>query len=265
MATRSYILKENDDGTFSGRYHHWDGYPDGVGIFLHTYINTSEKVKWLFDLNRSFSSIQRAKSYPGLSGRFAEDKYDQSKKDNCAIDYPASFKAPDNVYIGAHPEKDQGGLFSSLPWKKANEEAQESYTYLFKNNTWYVLLSRLEDFCDCKMVPVFTLLNLQSAICQTKESLDETFAAIERKNKKSDPRDSWSVSTKKEMVNCFKMWAEKDAEERQDILWAMKEEYDMKEQADLFNQFAFALSSKDDLEKSLKTKPKNSRQKVPKL
>lgn len=31
MGTRSVVAARQDDGSWSGRYVHWDGYPDGVG------------------------------------------------------------------------------------------------------------------------------------------------------------------------------------------------------------------------------------------
>lgn len=34
MSTRSVIARPTTPGHFSGRYHHWDGYPSGVGITL---------------------------------------------------------------------------------------------------------------------------------------------------------------------------------------------------------------------------------------
>jgi len=38
MGTRSVIARQTKDG-FTGRYHHWDGYPSGVGRTLHDLYN----------------------------------------------------------------------------------------------------------------------------------------------------------------------------------------------------------------------------------
>ena len=38
MSTRSIIAKETENG-WGGRYHHWDGYPAGVGATLYTAYN----------------------------------------------------------------------------------------------------------------------------------------------------------------------------------------------------------------------------------
>ena len=55
MSTRSYICKENEDGTYTGIYCHWDGYLDHNGRMLLEHYNTIEKVNSLLKLgNISF-------------------------------------------------------------------------------------------------------------------------------------------------------------------------------------------------------------------
>lgn len=50
MATRSRIGIENEDGTVSSVYCHWDGYPTGNGRMLVEYYSDREKVKELISL-----------------------------------------------------------------------------------------------------------------------------------------------------------------------------------------------------------------------
>ena len=50
MATRSRIGIENEDGTVSSVYCHWDGYPSGNGRTLVEYYSDREKVKELIAL-----------------------------------------------------------------------------------------------------------------------------------------------------------------------------------------------------------------------
>ncbi|HKM41808.1 MAG TPA: hypothetical protein VJY43_04490, partial [Methanocorpusculum sp.] len=50
MSTRSYILIENIDGTFSGIYCHFDGYPKGVGATLLDSYRTEAKIRKLIAL-----------------------------------------------------------------------------------------------------------------------------------------------------------------------------------------------------------------------
>ena len=50
MATRSYIGKQNTDGTVKYIYCHWDGYPSHNGEILKEHYKTEAKVNTLMDL-----------------------------------------------------------------------------------------------------------------------------------------------------------------------------------------------------------------------
>jgi hypothetical protein len=50
MATRSRIAIENQDGTVSSVYSHWDGYPSHNGRVLFEHYKDSAKLKKLIDL-----------------------------------------------------------------------------------------------------------------------------------------------------------------------------------------------------------------------
>lgn len=56
MATRSRIAIENEDGSVTSIYCHWDGYPEHVGRILQEYYTDREKVKKLIALG-SLSSL----------------------------------------------------------------------------------------------------------------------------------------------------------------------------------------------------------------
>lgn len=56
MSTNSRIAIENESGTVTSIYCHWDGYPEYVGKMLHEHYNDKEKVKKLIDLG-SISSL----------------------------------------------------------------------------------------------------------------------------------------------------------------------------------------------------------------
>ena len=49
MATRSRIGLQLADGNILSVYHHWDGYPQWVGVTLNKKFNTREKVAELID------------------------------------------------------------------------------------------------------------------------------------------------------------------------------------------------------------------------
>ena len=49
MATRSRIGLQLADGAILSVYHHWDGYPQWLGVTLNTKFNTRDKVAELID------------------------------------------------------------------------------------------------------------------------------------------------------------------------------------------------------------------------
>lgn len=50
MSTRSIIAKENADGTFTGIYCHWDGYPNHNGVILVREYSDERKINKLMKL-----------------------------------------------------------------------------------------------------------------------------------------------------------------------------------------------------------------------
>ena len=50
MATRSRIGIENEDGSVTSVYCHWDGYPDNNGKLLHNHYQDREKTQKLINL-----------------------------------------------------------------------------------------------------------------------------------------------------------------------------------------------------------------------
>ena len=62
MATRSRIGIENEDGTVSSVYCHWDGHPSGNGRTLIDHYPDREKVKELIDLGAI--SALKENTYP---------------------------------------------------------------------------------------------------------------------------------------------------------------------------------------------------------
>ena len=49
MATRSRIALQLTDDSFLSVYHHWDGYPEWLGVTLNKKFNTRDKVAELID------------------------------------------------------------------------------------------------------------------------------------------------------------------------------------------------------------------------
>ena len=50
MSTRSRIAIQNQDGTVSSIYCHWDGYPENNGEILHEFYKDRNKIQSLIDL-----------------------------------------------------------------------------------------------------------------------------------------------------------------------------------------------------------------------
>lgn len=63
MSTRSMIFKENQDGTFTGIYCHFDGYPEHNGRILRNFYATEEQVDKLIALG-DISSLDESPESP---------------------------------------------------------------------------------------------------------------------------------------------------------------------------------------------------------
>ena len=103
MATRSTIAIQNEDGTVTGIYCHWDGYPKHNGKILVTDYTTEEKVRELIalgDISSLGSTINETVAY----GR---DRGERS--------------------VGPHKGKSHHEFVGKYG---------EQYNYLFKNGEW---------------------------------------------------------------------------------------------------------------------------------
>ncbi|HKM40982.1 MAG TPA: hypothetical protein VJY43_00240 [Methanocorpusculum sp.] len=74
MSTRSYILIENTDGTFSGIYCHFDGYPKGVGATLLDSYRTEAKIRELIALG-TLSSLSSSPETSVINHYDAKDAF----------------------------------------------------------------------------------------------------------------------------------------------------------------------------------------------
>jgi hypothetical protein len=76
MATRSRIAIENQDGTVTSIYCHWDGYISGVGKILKKWYTTPTKVEALIELG-DISSLDMT---PMSTVAFARDRGEDFKQ-----------------------------------------------------------------------------------------------------------------------------------------------------------------------------------------
>jgi hypothetical protein len=70
MATRSRIAIENENGTVSSVYSHWDGYPSHNGYILLTHYKDRNKVQKLIDLGSLSSLAQEVEIPEGVQHSF---------------------------------------------------------------------------------------------------------------------------------------------------------------------------------------------------
>jgi hypothetical protein len=118
MSTRSSIGIVNDDGSVTGIYCHWDGYPEHNGKLLLNHYNNTAIVYELMDLGN-------------LS--YLDEKLN--------TDLPHSFKKPVKGVCVAYG-RDRGEknvnskkFISDIEYKMNGNGVD--YQYLFNNNKWY--------------------------------------------------------------------------------------------------------------------------------
>ena len=125
MATRARIGIENADGSITTSYHHWDGYPAGLGFNLISHWDDADKL-------REAISLGDASNW----GKRIAPKGEHS------------FNAPEenvNVYYGRDRGEDNVGPVSfdnyddfADNWNMAGEE----YAYVLRTNGTWTMIDR---------------------------------------------------------------------------------------------------------------------------
>jgi hypothetical protein len=112
MATRSRIGLLLDNDYVLSVYHHWDGYPSGLGVFLQHNYTTKEQIVELLD-GGDISSI------------YSQTDWNNEKVDNHVL------------YYNDRGEKTEPRLDLNVEDYIENEySADEEYAYLFENGEW---------------------------------------------------------------------------------------------------------------------------------
>jgi hypothetical protein len=123
MATRSTIAIENNDGTVSQVYCHWDGYLEGVGKTLLEHYNTREAVEKLL-AGGSISS---------LGEYVSDDEKSFNKKHDDEDDYTVYYTYRGEVIVIEE--------FESLSDYEENHQYEE-FEYIFtQDNVWSVFFN----------------------------------------------------------------------------------------------------------------------------
>ena len=109
MATRSRIGLLLQTGHVLSVYHHWDGYPEWLGVTLKAKFNTREKIEELIDGG-------------DMSSCDSNDDWDRKELGETAP-----------LYYNDRGDKTEPRLDTTIEDYLANGE---EYAYLFENNEW---------------------------------------------------------------------------------------------------------------------------------
>lgn len=194
MSTNSTFFKANSDGTFSVRYHHWDGYPEGLGLFLATVVDAPEKVEWLFNLNCGFSTIMRSKPKE-LDRQYLHKEYEQ----DTSVDWPPMFTDPQTTqtYLATHPD----AFSNTQQWVDLESQWEQQYNYMWDDG-WKIVLEYGASVDNCIRVDVPTYI--QSYKMLSDLELEDSPVEL-----------SWDYFAKK--MKCSKKNAQKIVQDWQDL------------------------------------------------
>ena len=114
MSTRARIGLLQEDLSVLSVYHHWDGYPEWLGVTLKEQYNTREKIAKLIDGGN-------------MSSCYSDNEYDYKKQEFVKQD-------PKPNYYGGDSERPR--LSRNFTQFAFDSKSGEEYLYLFVDNEW---------------------------------------------------------------------------------------------------------------------------------
>ena len=114
MATRARIGLKLEDGSIISAYHHWDGYPEWLGVTLKEHYNTKEDIAKLIDGGN-------------MSSCYSDNQCDEEKQEFVKND-------PKPEYYGGDDERPR--LSRNFTQFAFDSKSGEEYLYLFVDNEW---------------------------------------------------------------------------------------------------------------------------------
>ena len=114
MATRARIGLKLEDGSIISAYHHWDGYPEWLGVTLKEHYNTKEDIAKLIEGGN-------------MSSCYSDNQYDEKKQEFVKND-------PKPEYYGGEDERPHHNATFQKFLDDVN--ACEEYLYIFMNECW---------------------------------------------------------------------------------------------------------------------------------
>ena len=115
MATRSRIGYVLSDDSIVSVYHHWDGYPDWLGVILNKHYNTDEAVRELIDGG-------------DMSSCWSDNEFDYEKQEFIKRD-------PAPTYYSERGE-DCPPIHHQTLTEVADHDCGEEFLYLWFMNEW---------------------------------------------------------------------------------------------------------------------------------
>ena len=114
MGTRSRIGLKLQDGSIISAYHHWDGYPEWLGVTLKEHYNTKEKIAELIDGGN-------------MSSCYSDNEFDYDKQEFVKRCFATS-------YYGGDDEAPR--IDKNFADYAQNATAGEEFLYVFDENMW---------------------------------------------------------------------------------------------------------------------------------
>ena len=114
MATRARIGLKLEDGSIISAYHHWDGYPEWLGVTLKEHYDTKEDIAKLIDGGN-------------MSSCYSDNQYDEKTQEFVKND-------PKPEYYGGDDERPR--LSRNFTQFAFDSKSGEEYLYLFMDNEW---------------------------------------------------------------------------------------------------------------------------------
>ena len=138
MSTNARIGIKLEDGSILSAYHHWDGYPEWLGVTLKTQYNKKEKVAELIDGGN-------------MSNCWSDSKFDVETGEFTPI------ADPKPTYYGGENERPR--LRKNFTQFAFDSKDGEEFLYLFSENEWngFSINHKYDDdyyILDTKIIPV---------------------------------------------------------------------------------------------------------------
>ena len=114
MSTRARIGLKLEDGSILSAYHHWDGYPEWLGVTLKEHYDTREKIAKLLDGGN-------------MSSCWSDNQFDYEKQEFVKND-------PKPEYYGGEDERPR--LSKNFTQFAFDSKSGEEYLYLYEDGKW---------------------------------------------------------------------------------------------------------------------------------